>query len=389
MPLSTIQNTEKALKEKFLPFTRRQLDEKSGPFLAMIEKNADNIRNYKISIPFQYGRHGSIGNRAEDGTLPDPSAPKWERGSTDLKNIFATIRLTDKLIKSSKGDSVAFANQLSNQMKTLLIDASDSLRRQSLGDGTGKVATCAVNTATVTLEVDSVRALYEGQVIDVMTFDGGSKKADGVEILVRDKTNNTIKISGSTITTIATDIIVMHDSYNQELTGLKKIFTENSTIYGLDRSVATWFNPQIKDLATAELDELDMQEMIDEVEQEMGSQINFIMGTYGTRRAFINNQKTYKRNTEMMQIKGGYNVISYNGIPLTAEKYLEPNILRFLATDTFKLARIEQWDWMQKDGSILHRDANTPSYSAVLVYYGNLINTSIASQAELRGIIEH
>jgi hypothetical protein len=384
---SNMANAEKALKEFFIEPARTQLDERSGPFLAEMEKSTKEVAGFQIKMPIKYGRSGGIGNRADDGDTPEPQARKWEHAIWNTKNIFATIRLTDKLLKASRNDKYAFANQLASQMEDIIIDANDSLRRQLFGDGSGKMATCGVNTSVNLLTVDSVQYLQEGQVIDILQSDG-TPIAEGRTILSRDKANNQILIDGAAVTTAATDIITLAENYNMELTGMDAVFNSGSTLYNIDRSTHKWFDPNVKAL-NGELDEIVMQEMIDEADAEMGSQIDFIMCGYGVARAFQYNQLTYKKNIDYTTLKGGYKVMKYGEIPLTREKYEKPGVMRFLSKENWKLYRMGDWDWMAEDGAILKKVSGKAAYEAVLVMYADIGCDKVRGQSLLTGITEH
>lgn len=346
MAISTIALTEKALKDFYLSVIRDQLNDKAGPFLSLMEKSSEQVSGKKIKMPLKYGRSGGVSSKGENDILPEPSPRQYDIAEWDTKNIYARIMLTDKLIRASRDNRGAFAKMLESQLEDITNDAKDNFYRQLFGDGTGVVATCDVNTSTTTLAVDSVKYLSEGQFIDVLNSDG-TEVATLRTILSRDKANNTITISGSAITTVATDIVVISGSFGNELTGLKSIFTKDSILYGINRSTHKWFNANTKAL-NGELDEITMQEMIDEADVEAGSKINYIQCGHGVARAFQYLQLSYKRNIEYMQMQGGFRVMSYGGTPISREKYEEDGVMRFLNSENFKIYRMDDWDWINK-----------------------------------------
>lgn len=387
MALETMTTANKALKEFFLEPARVQLDEGSGPFYAKITKTTENVVGSDIVMPLKYGRSGGVGARAEDGDLPTPSARKWDQARWGTKNIFARIMLTDKLMKSSKSDAGAFADMLKSQMEDIMTDANDNLRREFFGNGTGILATCAAATSVNTITVSSTKYLAEGQIIDICDSTG-TVKVQGRTITIRDTVAKTITIDGAAVTTLATDIITISGSYGMELTGLGSIFTVDGTLYGIDRSKNKWFNPYVKG-STGELDELVMQTAIDNADQEMGSKIDFIMCGYGVARAFQYNQLQYKKNLEYQTLKGGYTAMTYNGVPISREKYETDGAMRFLESSDFKLYRVGDWDWMGEDGAILSRVAGKAAYEASLVMYADLGCDRPRAQSLLTGITEH
>lgn len=401
MAISTMATAEKALKEYFIEPARVQLDEGSGPFLAMIEKSTEEVTGHQIRMPLKYGRHGGIGNRADDGLLPTPSPRKWEHAVWDTKNIFARIMLTDKLIKASKNNKGAFANQLASQMEDLTIDAKDNLRRQVFGSGEGTVTTVSESGTGNKLAVANVTYLSEGQFIDIFDSTTDVAVAEGVEIIVREKTEvgsnyaGYITVSGESLTFTKADYITIAGNKDLELTGMSAIFTPDTKLYGINRATNKWFNPHVKSIqdegleGVEELNELIMQEMIDEAKDELGSDINFISCNSGVARAFQFNQLSYKKNIDYMDLIGGYKAMKFGTIPITKEKYEKPGVMRFLCKDNFKLYRMGGWDWMDKDGAVLNRVSNKPAYEATLVMYGDLGCDKPRGQSLLTGISEH
>lgn len=396
---TTLQSIENALKNVYLNAMRTQLNEDSGPFFAMVDKNGDNISGVDtIKVKMQYGRHGGIGNRAEDGTLPTASPRKYAEGTASTKNVFAVISLSSKVIKGTKNQKASIVNELSTQMRDILVDAKDNVRRQVLGDGSGVMSTTKVATATTVIGVNFINCFYAGQVVDIVdATDDTTYLATAVTILDVDKVAGTIKISGSNITTDAGDKVVISGNFNNELTGLKKIMTPDNTLYGINRANNKWLNPNIKHNdsngngtgTVADIDELIMQKAIDDADIALGSKVNYIQTSYGVARAWQQYNLEYKRNLEFMDLKGGVKSMSYAGIPIVKELYLPAGVMDFLNTKDFSMQRLSDWDWMQEDGAILSRASNTPAYNAVLEFYGDLTCFKPAGQSRIDCIKEY
>ena len=396
MALSTLAVVQNALKDYFKEPIIKQLDEKSGPIMAAIEKGAEEIVGGKIKFSLEYGRSGGVGARAEDGTLPTPAPRKYEMPYLETKNLYARLSLTDKLIKVSKSSQAAFVNQFTQQMENLLTDANDMLRRNMVGSETGVMGTItsAVGTATNTFTLDeSVEAFYPGQLVDFGTVSGTAFTAakTAVEIVDVDYDAKQITVGGTAFTTSANTVICLTGNYGHELIGIEDIMSA-TTLYGVDRTSKKWFNPIIVDQssggATTAFDSLNIQKAIDQIFKRTGEQPNFIACNDGVQRAYIDEQNTYKRNIETMKVDGGYRLCAYNGIPISVEKYMKNNIMDILNTKYIKLGRVAPWDWMDEDGSILFRMRDQAAYEATLVMYGELICMKPAANARVKGITE-
>ena len=115
-----------------------------------------------------------------------------------------------------------------------------------------------------------------------------------------------------------------------------------------------------------------------------------IICSSGVKRAFQNHLATYKRNVDVMELKGGYKAISYNGIPIVSDRFCPEGTMYLLNSEDFTLHQLCDWAWLEgEDGKILKQNANKPTYSATLVKYADLLCNKPCGQAMLTGIIEN
>lgn len=390
MALSTLQVVENALKEIFKDPIIKQLDEGSGPIMAALEKSAENVDGGKITFSLEYGRSGGVGARKEDGVLPTPSPRKYEKASVDTKNFYARMSISDKLIKVSKSNKAAFANQFTQQMNNLLIDANDMLRRNMVGDTRGIMGTVAAGATGTTITIDgSVEAFYPGQYVDCGTVTGNTMNVSWTDyVLDVDYDANTITFEDSK-TVPANGVFTINGNFGNEMHGIEDIMSAD-VLYGVDRRIKSWFKPTLIDQgnggALTAFDSMNLQKVIDRIEKRTGELPNFLAGDDAMRRAYIDEQNTYKRNIDMMKVDGGYELISYNGTPFTVEKYMKPNTIDLLNTKHIQLARIEPWSWMDDDGAILHRIEDKAAYEASMVMYGDIICMKPSTNGRLTGI---
>jgi len=388
MAILNMQQVSDALKTHYLPGLKYQLDEKSGPFYSAIEKTTQGVVGKDIQLVMRYGRQGGVGARPTDTSdLPTPNSRKNKVAKWETKNLFARIQISDKTIKASASNAGAFANLLEAELSDCLTDAKDNFARQLFQKGDGVMATCEAASSATAIPVSSTRFFYEGQLIDVLASDG-TERAILREVLIVDREANKIVISGAGVTTTKGDIITISGSYSSELTGLDKIMEKDTTIYGIDRSKNKWLNPTIRAIDD-EISELKIQEAMDNCETIGGEQTNFILTTHGVKRAYQYLMQAQKRTVNTMDLKGGYKAMSYNDIPLVADKYQAKGTMDLLNTSNFKLYRMGEWDWLNKDGAVLSRMTNKAAYEASLVQYGDVACDKLVNQARLTGITEH
>lgn len=91
MPASatTVSAVTKILKLKYLPPIRRQITD-GIQLYNNFQKNTEAVQafdstNQLAVIPVHKGRNPSVTFQAEDGTLPDAGAQKWDRLTFTLK----------------------------------------------------------------------------------------------------------------------------------------------------------------------------------------------------------------------------------------------------------------------------------------------------------------
>ena len=275
-------------------------------------------------------------------------------------------------------------------MEGLIKASSFNFGRMLFGDGTGVLAT-VVSVSGTDVTVDSVKNLTVGMTIEFRSADG--EVIEGVtvrRIIGIDRAQNKIQINGLSLATsvVKDNIITVQGSYGSELTGLKAIFKDTGYLYGLNRTNNKWLVPYIKsDVGT--ISETEIQKAIDYVEENTGSKINFIVCSSGVKRAFQNYLATYRRNTDVMELKGGYKAISYNGIPIVSDRFCPEGTMYLLNTDDFTLHQLCDWKWLEgEDGKVLKQIPGTPTYSATLVKYADLVCVRPCGQAMLSGITE-
>ena len=107
------------------------------------------------------------------------------------------------------------------------------------------------------------------------------------------------------------------------------------------------------------LDENILQTAIDTIEENSGSKVNFIVCSWGVKRALVAYYNQYKTYAPTMEIKGGYKALSFNGIPVVADRFCPAGTLYMLNTDDFCLHQLCDWQWLEnEDGKILKQIAN-------------------------------
>lgn len=384
----TLTSAEQALKTVYLDVVANQLNTEINPFLARIKQTTQDVWGKEVRKLAPYGINGGIGAGTETGDLPAANSNRYVQFVSTLKNLYGQIELSDKAIRASSDSSGAFVNLLNAEMEGLIKASSFNLGRMLYGDGTGVIATVGAAGTDGVVTVDSVRNVVEGMVVDVYPASSSTAAKTKVRIDAVDRDNKKITLSDNTLDTSVGQRICVQGSLGNELTGLGAIFNTTGTLYGVDKSTYKWMQPYVKDLNGA-LTEVAIQAAIDRLEEINGSKVDFIVCSAGVKRAFQQMMATYKRSIDMTDLAGGYKAMTYNGIPLIADRFVPEKTMYLLNSKSFHLHQLCDWKWLENEnGKILRQTQNKPTYTATLVKYAELICDQPSGQAKIYGITE-
>ncbi len=390
----TITSADKALKEYYLSAICDQLNNKISPFYAQIEKGSEEISGKSIVAPTKIGVNGGIGSGEEDGYFPVASNSLFSNLSLPLRNIYGTIEITDKALRASRNDAGAIINLLNLEVDGLLHSAKFNFGRMLWQNGSGeitKLGDMASHTNANWLPIQDYRNIAEGMLIDIVDPETEEVKISGLRILRIDRDTKKMYINPSipnSVTLNTGDIITLQKSYNREIAGVPYMFDHNQAVfYGLSRSSALSILPYEKSL-NGELTTAGIQECLDELETRSGNVPNIIMCSPLTRRKYVACMEGTRSNVDYMNIAGGFKALSYNGIPLYAERFAPDGNMYFLNTNDFKLVQLCDWEWIEgNNGHVLNQIDRTATYSGTLVKYANLLCMRTSGQALLKDII--
>ena len=382
----TLQSADNALKKVYLEVIANQLNDGVNPLLANITKTTKDVWGKEIVKVAPFGINGGIGAGDEAGSLPASASNNYVKFVSELKNLYGKIEISDKAIRASESNVGAFVNLLDAEMEGLVKASQFNFGRMLFGDGSGKLATITDVTEGV-YTFDTVKNVVEGMVVDFYAA-AGILPLKTTRITAVDRLNKTIAFADSLPeTVVATGYITIQGSKDKELTGLGAIFGEGN-LYGVSRAVSTYMTPY-KKASVGSISDTVIQTAIDYLDENIGSQVNYITCSSGVKRAYQEYLASTKRNVDVMELQGGHKTISFNGIPVVSDRFAESGAMYLLNTDDFALHQLCDWQWLSgEDGKILKQNAGYPTYSATLVKYADLICNRPAGQAKLTGITE-
>ncbi len=385
----TLETAEKALKAVYLGVVANQLNVGVNPFYTMIKQTSSDVWGKEIVKLVPYGVNGGVGAGTETGDLPKAAPNNYERFKLELKNLYGTIELSDKAIRASQSSAGAFVNLLDAEMEGLLQSSKFNLGRMLYGDGSGVIATASDNgTANNIFKVDSVKRIIEGMVVDGYDSDGSPISAlTGVRVTEVDRAGKTFTVTGagSAIADSDTVTFTVQGSKNNEITGLGAVFGTGD-LYGVSRTGKKFLQAITKTNVGA-LDVEKMQEAIDTIDEYTGSATDIILCSYDARRAYLDACATTRTNVDYMDIDGGFRALSFNGIPVVADRFIDDGTMFFLNSRDFKLHQLCDWRWLEGDGGkIIRQNAGSATYTATLVKYADMICDRPMAQLKYTGI---
>ena len=378
----TLSEAENALKNIYLGTMSNLLNTTANPLLAKIEQTQADVYGNEIRTAVRWGINGGVGVGDEDGELPVASGNKYLQFTSTLKNLYGQISISDKAIRAGREGMGAFTDLLNAEITGLMEASKFNLARMLYGDGTGFLTNISAVTDGV-LTVQDTNNLIEGMLVDVYSTSAGVDKV-AAKIVSVDRTNK--KVTLSVTPTVTVGYLYNQGSKNKEISGIKSIFATSGNLYGVPRSSITSLLPYTKS-STGALDDVKIQEVIDRVENYANCTIDFIAMSQLAKYSYLDFLASYKRNVDYMTTDTGFKAISFGGVPMVFERFVDSGTMYVMDTSTLKLHQLCDWRFLEtENGNILRQAQGKPVYTATLVKYCDLICAKPNGLARLTGV---
>ncbi len=385
-----------------------QLRDKN-PALQLIESSASNItRNGKeVIFDTHLGRNQGIGARGVREVLPAAGAQKYKQAHLFLTNLYGSIEVDGQLFEQAADDYQAFINVVDMEITGLKRDLSVDLNRQVYGDGTGTLAVVVAQPSSTTLTVDSVHFLQVGMTIDVADPTSGAKQQSGaassIEITGINEATKVVTVTGTLgtfDTNISADDILVRSSngvnnFGKEWTGLAGIVSNTGTLHDIDPTEYPVWKSTVSTLGTegspGTLTELNLINLVQGVDKQ-GGDVDVMLASPGVFNAYWNLLQGLRQFTNGATLSGGQRAFSFDslGKPIKfVSDYAAPKgTLYALSSKEIVLNRKKDWSWMDRDGSMWSRVANTDAYEGRYFQYSQLGTYRRNAHAVLSNIAE-
>lgn len=394
----TMTEAQEILKRDYLPVIREQLPTRT-PLYSRITKGTEDVVGSEARLSLRIGRNQGVGARGTGQALPVAGGQRYKQIGVETKNIYGRLMIDGKIFKAAKSNQGAFLNAVEGEMKGLLEGLQWDLNRELFNTAKGTLATVAAvtgNTLTITASNASykTRWVYKDEIIDIFNEDD-SVVALGRTITAVSKSASTITVDGAAVTVAAGGgYITRAGARTYELIGLTDVMTPNTSLYGIDRSLAAnaYFNPQVlgNSGTNRAISEVLLQTALDEAEINAGANITLMISSHGVRRAYQDLLQALKRYVEPKQLAGGWSSLDYNGLPWVTDPDCAANKIYMLDESTFKIHTMipEVFIWGEEDNLILRQVIGYDAYEAFMVGYLELVCDTPAKQVVLADITE-
>ena len=383
-----LQSAENALRSFYLDAVKDSIDMKISPFMAKVQQSSADVYGKDVKKIIRVGFHTGVVSGTETGDLPKADSTKYLQLTAPLKNLYGTIEISDKAIRATQNNESGLVNLLNDEMENLLKGAKYNFNRMLMGDGHGYLGFFRVGGDRAHLDFENVSLLMPGMVVNLQDVNGVWYE-DFQKIVVQsiDPIEKKVYFNVDFFPETMDTGYIYLDIAEEELTGISALFT-NPNVYGLSEEDYDKIKP-LDYFIDGSFDEDALQQMIDKVEEASGNAPNMLICSYGVRRAMIRYFTERGTRLQSMDIEGGHKTISFNGIPVVADRFCPAGTIYLVNTDDFKLCQLGDWQWMEsEDGKILHQIPGKPVYTATLVKYAELICERPNGQARLYGIEE-
>ncbi len=384
----TLTTADNALKTIYLGVIGNQLNVGANPLLTKIKQTTNNVYGNEVRKATSYGMSGGVTAGSEDGALPGAYSKGYEQFVATLKNLYGTIEISDKAIRSSQNSAGAFVNLLNDEMESLVKSSTFNLGRMLYGDGTGIIASVddVADSGETEITVDNVKNLMERLAFRFVGSNGQYVNDTVYVMNAIDRAGKKVTLDKALSQEASDFKLATINGLNNEITGLGKIIGDKGELYGINRANNAWMKSYIKNNVGA-LTETVMQSVIDSIDETSGGEVDYIACSSAVRRAYQEELSTYRRNVDVMNLQGGFKALSFNGIPVVADRFVADDTMYLLNTKDFELCQLCDWQWLEdNEGKVIRQKEGYPVYTATLVKYAELLCNRPNSQAKLTGI---
>lgn len=369
------------------------------PLLRGAEKVKKGWSGYQVVRPIRTKRHTGIGAVSDGGTLPTIGTIGVSQALIASKFNYLRFGVTGPMIKASQSDVGSFVRDAAYQLEMGYKDLKSDVNRQLSWDGTSDLAVVsanaiASNVITVTgreSPEDGNKFLDTSMIIDIVTT-AGAYKAQNVSITAISGTATATLTLSAPVTVSATDVVIRAGSLNNEIQGLiYSLDGGTSTIYNIDRTLATQYQGNSNNLAGAQLTLDALQKSWNDGKRRGDAKYGGAYMDFDSLRFYQKLLTADKRYVNSMKGDGGFAsaeeyFLEFNGVAMVPDKDC-PQRIFFLDRDALKNYVLCDLEFCDETGSMYIAQVSADVFEVRIRYFTNLFNEQPAACAVLKSYI--
>ena len=381
----TITTMDAALKKMYLPRTLSTI--RTATVLRdRVKTNMEmtSINGKSAIVPVNIRPSEAIGARGDGEALPTPQYQRYQECSVSYAFNYATMRITHPVMAASRTNEGAWIKAVGSEMKGLTRDLVRDLDRQDHGYGYGVLGTvngAVVDTTTITM--DPGHQVKINMVIDGYTaVTGGSHNIDSATVSA--VSGNTVTVS-SAVSCDDGAYIFREGSRGNEcmgLMGLVDAYTATTnyiaTLQGISRATYPEWDSIVDDNSgvAREITDALLDDVLFQIQEAEGNATLGLTSRIQFRK-IGHSIVPDRRHVFNTTLKGGFKAIEWAGVPIVLDprSVVDANgndMLFLLDESVITRYMLSEMDWIDDDGSVLHRNDGYATFDATLFEYGNL-----------------
>ena len=375
MATQNLLTFEKALKENYLPVFNSLINTDPSAFLAKIKKI--HLASTIIVGGAESGLSGSFGFSAEGLPTPESAPVPFSRFTLNAKDMYVNVEISQKAISLTKS-SGAMANALDTEIKAAYEAAKWNIGRALFGNGSGILANISkTTTSQKVFEVDNIKYLKEGLLIDLYETSSDEPYEAGLRIISIARVNQKVTIDKAI--SAKAGFLTVQKSYIKEITGLNSIYDDNvETIYGVSKAEDPLLKPTVID-ASGDIGDGIITKTLREAELAKNGRVNLIMMGNDAYDAYVDYLRTSNIRVEDRShtITGGFNAIKFifgnREVDIVNEQFVPDKEAWGVNTADFEFHSFNWTFSAHNTGGIFTLVPGTSYYRALLYNYGDLL----------------
>lgn len=390
-----LSNAGNILKTRFIGPVREQLNNKIV-LLQRIGKSSQKLSGKNWTIALHTGRNASAGTGVADGgTLPTAGQQSYEVAVIPNAYQYTRIEITGPTIAAARDNAGAFVEAIKSEVEGATRDFKKAINRQLHSDGTDALAywTGADDSSPATVDDGQGNAFVHlsaagTNTVDIIdASDNSTELGADIPLVLGAKGATSYSVSwasGSISGTADGDYVVPANTLGKQLMGIAGIISDvnppllNSGLHGLSVSTKPFWKAQVFDNSGTKRDLTLalMQEPLSAIAVNSDfdeADVEFLLANYNIRDKYVSLLVADKRHVNNMRLDGGFSAVEFNGIPLILDPQCKRSTIYYIVPESMKIFESSNdFEWMEKDGSVLNRVANKDAYEATLFRYFNL-----------------